>query len=263
MSRRNRNSSTFSLFAFQDIITSLTGIIILITMILMLDLINRKHNSPEIKTEETINILQQASVEMQQEIEEFREQLALNTDLIRFDPQTLREQVPELTYLNQKLNERLLHLRKEETDTKRRAKEIQDERESRSSDRQTLKILRVELEKSRKDLEKMRKSNRIIFNPTPGDTKSPSLIEIDANRLLTAKVGVTAPPKMFSSATAFQSWISGKDPQKEYFVLLVKPSGIDFFEQVRSILTKDGFDIGYDLLTSDQTAVDPQTGATW
>ena len=46
MSRRRRRSAPFSLFAFQDIITSVTGIMLVITMLLALELLERTDVAP-------------------------------------------------------------------------------------------------------------------------------------------------------------------------------------------------------------------------
>ena len=52
MSRRRRNHTTaaFSLFAFQDIITSVTGVMIMITLLLAVELVNRVEQSPAVQT---------------------------------------------------------------------------------------------------------------------------------------------------------------------------------------------------------------------
>ncbi len=42
MSRRNRSRAAFSLFSFQDIITAVTAIVILLVLILTLELISRR-----------------------------------------------------------------------------------------------------------------------------------------------------------------------------------------------------------------------------
>jgi len=44
MSRRGRSGPTISLFSFQDIITSVTAIVTVITLLLALDLVQRKQS---------------------------------------------------------------------------------------------------------------------------------------------------------------------------------------------------------------------------
>ena len=47
MRTRGSSSSPFSLFAFQDIITSVIAIVILVTMILALEIVNRVTQAPD------------------------------------------------------------------------------------------------------------------------------------------------------------------------------------------------------------------------
>ena len=65
MSRRGRNKSAFSLFVFQDIIMSVTGIMILITLILSLEMMERQEESPRERTSEIISQLKAAVGEVE------------------------------------------------------------------------------------------------------------------------------------------------------------------------------------------------------
>ena len=56
--RRSARQSAFSLFSFQDIITSVTGIMVLITLLLAVELINRTEASPPMQTREQLGIKQ-------------------------------------------------------------------------------------------------------------------------------------------------------------------------------------------------------------
>jgi len=161
MSRRSRRNSPFSLFAFQDIITSVTGIMILVTMMLALELIKRKE----------------------------------------------------------------------------------------------------QIRRTREQLQHLKKSNRMIFNPTEGDQKTPWLVELDAGAITVAKVGESARPQTFSNVERFLTWSTSRNRGAEYFVLLVKPGSVESFDKVHGTLTGRGFDVGYDVMAADQTAIDPETGA--
>src|SRR5262245_5426312 len=86
MSRRGRGGTPISLFSFQDIITSVTGIMILVTLILALDVIRRRQGAPDTQTAALTLELQQAASQAQQvqttlaatrrQIDELRQQLA-------------------------------------------------------------------------------------------------------------------------------------------------------------------------------------------
>ena len=44
-------------------------------------------------------------------------------------------------------------------------------------------------------------------------------------------------------------------------MILVKPDSIETFASLRQELQARQFEVGYDLLRADQTAIDPNTGA--
>ncbi len=110
-------------------------------------------------------------------------------------------------------------------------------------------------------IEAMRQSNRVIFNRPDGAAKSPWLVELNADRILAAEMGVRRPPQTFPSAAEFLTWVGGRNSGAIYFVILVKPDSIEIFETLRQELQDRQFEVGYDLLRADQTAIDPNTGA--
>ena len=92
MSRRKVNSVPFSLFAFQDIITSVTGIILLITMMMAVELVQnmqRAASAPQEQKSPAIEgTLRGAIEDNTQEIVRL-ERLLEETTTIRFDADVL------------------------------------------------------------------------------------------------------------------------------------------------------------------------------
>jgi hypothetical protein len=124
--------------------------------------------------------------------------------------------------------------------------------------------LRQRVKELSEALERMKRLNRVVYNPTVGAGKQAWLVEVSDRSLRVAKVGETAAPLAFEGATwldAYRQWLRNRDPAVEYFVLLIKPSGINVYGDVRDALRTNRFDIGFDVLTSDQTAIDPIVGA--
>ena len=268
MSRRGRDSAAFSLFAFQDIITSVTGIMILVTLILALELIHRKETSPERKTQQIVTEIQTAVSqvgELESWIAELKDKLEQGAkrigEVARFDAPRVRAQVADLTEFNTQVTSDLARLAKEQQDALRRQQEAKQFQEQRADDPQTIQQLHVEIKKKLETLAKLRKSKRVIFNPTEGDAKTPWLVEVTSQGLKAAKVGETARPQSFANPAAFKAWAGKRDRDAEYFVLLVKPDGIQNFFAAREFLKQMRFDIGYDLLTAEQTAIDAEKGA--
>ncbi|MCA9014472.1 MAG: hypothetical protein KDA77_03990, partial [Planctomycetaceae bacterium] len=63
---RRKKQNKFSLFAFQDIITSVTGIVIFITLLMSLELIQRHPKPAQADSADLIKQLKQQVVQAQQ-----------------------------------------------------------------------------------------------------------------------------------------------------------------------------------------------------
>jgi hypothetical protein len=271
MSRR-RSTSPFSLFSFQDIITSVTGIMILVTLMLTIELLHRKETSPAAKSAEIAERLKDAvdrnrceAERLDREIEELRRELArAQTDILHlaaFDPNRVAAQITNLNELTAQLEAQLGEVRAEQTAAELRRRAAVEEQARRANDPQTLEELLAEVRNTQEQLQRMRKSNRVIYNAAEGAAKRPWLIELSAAEMLVAPAGAAARAERFTDLAAFRDWLRQRDAGGEYFVLLVKPAGIDRFARTLDTLRQLRFDVGFDLLAENQTAVDPHLGA--
>lgn len=262
---RRRRSSPFSLFAFQDIITSVTGIMVLLTLMLTLELLHRKETSPAVRTEVVNTRLRSAVGENRREIERLRQLLAAERaeilSVAEFDPQSVAQQLADLQELTEDLEGNLTELGGEQAETARQRNAVLAEQDRREDDAQTLEQLLEEIRTQRDQMARMQQSNRTIYNAAEGADKAAWLVEVSNDGLQTAPVGRAAVPQRFVSVTEFRQWITARDAQREYFVLLVKPQGVARFQAALETLQQFNFDVGFDLLSHDQTAIDPQTGA--
>ena len=262
---QRKTSTAFSLFAFQDIITSVTGIMVLVTLILALELIQRKESSPPVKTAQVISQTRAAVAQNQIEIQQLRNRLETGREqmaqVAAFDATSVSKQLEDLKKLNDDLDREMEQYAAENADAARRRDEAKAEQDRRASDPQSLEQLTTDIQREKELIERLRKSNRTIFKPPEGDSKTPWLVEVSGDGLSAAQWGVTMPPKRFQSPAELRNFAAGRDKGAEYFVLLVKPAGIDDFQQARNLLKQAGFDVGFDLLRPDQTALDPETGA--
>lgn len=275
MSRRGRGGTPISLFAFQDIITSVTGIMILITLILALEVIQKREGSPQNRTKQLTEELQQAVQQAQAakttvaatqaEIEKLRSTLTSSeSDLLtaaKVDSTQVSQQLADLAELNKLLEAELAASTrsKQESDAARQA--MEEEQKSKSQDKQSLEQINETVQQKLEELKKLRQANRVIFNAAQSGPKSPWLVELGTDKILAAEAGKKGPPQSFATPAAFVAWARKQNRASQYFVLLVKPATITQFETVRQALEKAGFDVGFDLLKADQTAIDPQLGA--
>ncbi len=257
MSRRGRNTTKFSLFAFQDIITSVTGIMILVTLILALELLQRKEKSPPKRTaqvtEQVLATVAKNNATMERLSEQLKEMQDETAKAAPYDIDRVGRQLEALGKLNDQLDRELNGLEKQRSDVAQAARE--------AASTETIEELVNKAKEKLEQLQELKDRNRVIFNPAAGQTKTPWLVEIDGKDFKVAKVGELAKPAVFSSFNRFKTWAQARDKRSEYFVLLVKPEGIAAFDGARNALKQSGFDVGYDLLAADQTAIHPETGA--
>ena len=262
MGRRKSASVPFSLFAFQDIITSVTGIILLITMMMAVELVQnltRADAAPqEEKSSQVAQMLQNAVSESTVEIDRLKKILD-ETSTIRFDADSLRRRLAEL-----KAAAGEMELQKEQIETTQEkidARREQQTLENQDLTPEAIEALSKEQSEIARQIQAMQESNRVIFNRPAGAAKSPWLVELNESSIMAAEMGQVRPPESFATPEAFLQWVQGQNRDSMYFVLLVKPTSIDAFSIVKKALQDGKFEVGYDLLRPDQTAIDAMTGA--
>ncbi len=240
MGRRRASGPPISLFSFQDIITSVTGIMILVTLLMAVELIRRPKQAASAAVPEPARNDSSAS---QQELDELRrreqegakrlQQLSSTTSVDHTEAGDLRRAIARAT-----------------SEPAMTAAQIEQ--------------LRQRVTELSESLERMKQINRVVYNPAAGAAKQAWLAEVSDHRLLIAKVGEVAAPLTFDGPQwldTFRKWLRTRDRASEYFVLLIKPSGIKSYGNVRDALKTDRFDLGFDVLMSEQTAIDPIVGA--
>lgn len=234
---------------------------VLVTLCLGLELMQRKVVAPpEMTSKITAQLAATAA-----EAESLRAKLAESRRKIdiysKFDSEAVRRELSELTETNKRLVRELSDSERERERVKRQEEDALKEKNRRASDPQTLAELRQQIQDKQEQLERLKRSNQLLFNRPEGETKAPWLVQVGAAGLLAAEVGKRARPQSFRSAGEFRAWLGGRQRSREYFVILVQPDGVPQFPEAYQTLLDLHFDVGLDLLVSGQTAIDPESGA--
>lgn len=262
MGRRKRASAPFSLFAFQDIITSVTGIILLITMLMAIELVQTLSKAAaapqEEKSSQVAQMLRHAVSESTAEMDRLQRILD-ETTTIRFDADSLRRKLAAMKAAAGEME--LQNEQIQSTQEKIDARRAQQSLEAKDLSPEAIEALAKEQAATARQIAAMKESNRVIFNRPAGAAKAPWLVELNEASIMAAEMGLAQPPQSFATADEFLQWVQDQDRDSRYFVLLVKPATIETFSTIRKALQERKFDVGYDLLPSDQTAIDTQTGA--
>jgi hypothetical protein len=271
MSRRGTSSNPISLFSFQDIITSVTGIMILITLLMALDLSQRVVQSPRVQTIVISDQLQTATAQAEAEIRELESRLAVrNTQLqqlAEYDRRRLLAESEDAKRHVEQLDAETLKLASQANNAQKRQAAIETRGHERADEVQRAEELSRKVAELERKIEKLKSTNRIVYNPAQGASKSAWLVELTSQSIRAAPIGRATRPTEFAGksaveiALAFRQWVRGRDRNAEYFVLLIKPSGIDLFDQLRAELTTSGFEIGFDVVDDQVTVIDSETGA--
>ena len=286
MGRRKNNDNPVSLFAFQDIITSITGIMVLVVLLIILDIISHADTgSPKTPSpyKEDIIKLEETRKELQEKLDKDKEWLTKNQEMI---VQALSVDLASLPKMIDKERKKNLHL--QSTLAVLEKKNVQLEsmilqtKEAMQQDKEQIKVndteiadltkkietgelKLVELLKKIEDLKKQeeKQKNRIEIRTTSELKQSPVFIEISESEIKT-KVIKTSMIEEFQNdkkdsnkfLLKFYRWLKKtRDPEKECMVVIVKPSSAKFAMDIVAMLKKEGFSYNMEPMEEDKTGV--------
>lgn len=237
----------------------------MITLVMALQLVESSAASPPAQTRRLVE-------QLDEELESLADQTAtleshysqqeeiLNSGAL-VDAATLSSQQTDLNDRRQQVNSDLDRLADQQEQVEARRTKIESQKQARSTETDEIEQLQQQISEAQNDLEDMETGNRVFFNPVPGSSKTPWLVQFGEGQILAAEIGKTAPPQSFTDATGFLSWAQKQPKAKVQFVLLVKPNAIEDYHISFNTLKKAGFGVGVDVLTQDQEAVDLTSGA--
>ena len=201
MTRRRRKSSPFSLFSFQDIVTSVTAVIILITLILTLDLVTRQQASASSQLDKSVTELRAALEQAEAELRVLKQQLQdVGARTLQHASLTPEQRQHDI----QQTNEQCIRLRNELEQLQLRQNAIKAQEEAvlaRSLESDGLRSELDELRKRTNVTEESRKKildgDQLIFNKPPGTSKRAWLVDISADVVVVLSFDSGATPQEF------------------------------------------------------------------
>jgi hypothetical protein len=269
--RRPKRSNPISLFSFQDIVTSVTGIMVLVTLLMALELSQRQLGAPAVQTAAIADDLQAAIASAEHESRTLEARIAAGGDAVNemagFDANRVKAELADLKLQTPKIERDIAELRQRVESARGRRQSAQAKHEARRADRELADQLAEKIAQTQQRMERLRTSNRIIYNRAKNAVKDAWIVETTDQQIAAAPLGTATRPTVFVGGTrdervnACLAWAKGRDRAKEYFLLIVKPDGIETFSDLRDGLSNLGFDLGFDVVAADQTVIDPETGA--
>ena len=250
MRTRSSSSSPFSLFAFQDIITSVIAIVILVTMILTLELVNRIAQAPQNATvisTEDIRAAEDRQAKLTKEIDSLKRQVnntPINVDLLpsqNTNPQDLERQIKRLT-------EQLAILSKKESS-------IDEGPTKPALPLNELQMLADNIKLTQKKIAIIQTNNPIIYAPVENNPKTCWLIALSSQTIKLIPIQNGLPAKTIQKASRkelleeLNSILSSLEKRKHYFLLSVRPSaGPDLYFEVLDLLQSGKYPVGVEFI---------------
>lgn len=281
---RKTSGSAFSLFSFQDIITSVTAILILIMLLLALELARQQATAAAGDPGATRERLERIAADLEANVARLQEDLAAAREA-EWD----RRPRDEWQHLARQATERLdlARLRRDDAaSTLRAAERARLEAESRlaarDDDKKRLETLRgrvaedqaeadrLEREnaaerdrqaKRRQEIEERPKSGtELVFNRPADASRRPWLVELSSDGIVVVLLGTNSRESLGAASTAggpFTKWLSRLQPLGDYCLLLMRPSASSvLLDDVESQLNAAGVAYGIDFIGEDQVVLD-------
>lgn len=274
MSRRGRSGPVISLFAFQDIITSVTAIVIVVTLFLSLDLTQRNQGQAAATPVELVDEIEERISAIETELSTLRRELQSTDELIKQVAST------SPTELKAEINrrERVLDaLQREFKRQEDRRKQLIQASEAVAAERFDLAPLQQKIEQTVRETRNLQgqvdqetQENRILFTLPRGFNKEGWIAVVEFGQITVAPMERNAKPMVFvSTGAVFKStaaeemmtWIDRSKLRSAYFLILVRPTGARMFSDLEECLHKKSISFGFDLIDAHRTVLHPERGA--
>lgn len=251
MARRRRAAAEVSLFAFQDVMAAVIGVIFFIVLLMALSIVEARPRTGGVTSETELAALDAQAKALAREAEALRRRLdELERGAVAAgDPARAVGEVRRLHATFVSLNAAIEEVRRgrdeDEAELALREAAVDDRTSEADELDEVLATLRA----------RPRSGPRVsyILDRGPG-TPEPWLVELsgDAIRAATqdgaAAVFSFGGPSVSARRERFLAWARHQDRAGSYFVLLIKPTAVDWAYEVAKELDGFGFRFGTDLL---------------
>jgi len=269
MRGRRAAGAPVTLFSFQDIITSVMGIMILVMLVIALELAARQFQSPAIQQAVVQEDVQEALVRATEQLERVKAAIAQGgwDDLAGISRSEIEKQTGQFERLIPQLEQDMAAARRQKMELERRKQDAEQKLKERRADEDLIARLQAELAAINEELSRLASSSTLLFRPSDTAGKAAWLVQVSDSDILAAPLGPVSRPVLFAGATPdsrrrqFLAWAADRNAAREYFVLLIKPGGAAQYLEIRNGLRDRQFDVGLDLIGSEQEAIDPERGA--
>ncbi|MEZ6040017.1 MAG: hypothetical protein R3C20_05900 [Planctomycetaceae bacterium] len=254
MSRRQRSGTTaISLFAFQDIITCVMGIMLLLTLMMSLQIAvaGVPQTSPEIQ--QLLDSMQAEADQLEQAVAESVASVQSQTDMLKsgalLDPKVLTDSVTAMQNEISTTEAELQRLNQLTIAAESELRQSQSEFQRRSAEVLHIGELKLENEILQQEIEKITSGQRVIYNAHDAQSANCWLVELTSpSDIKVAQIGQEQSFQSFPNVSELTRWIDTKSKLGDSFMLLVKPDSAPEFEFLTETMHESNSSFGFDLL---------------
>jgi hypothetical protein len=252
---RTGGNARISFFSFQDIITSVTGILILVTLMLSFS-VTTAEDAPSEEQK-----IQSARVRLEQ-IEAENERLQQR----RLEAATL----PDRTQLQAQIEA----LKREQAEVQKQREQVEatlaaarERVEKQAAQTESAAELREKIAKMEPQLDELRqkasraKTNVNVVYIVPDaqarqNPKAPVAMIVSGERLRAQRLnGSEVFETQITSVDSLGAALARHNPERDFVVFYFRPSGVKWFEQFRELVRQRGFEVGYDAVEEQKEVV--------
>lgn len=270
--RRKHTAPSVSFFAFQDIITSVVGIFVLIALIMILQLIERtvegQTSSDQVADQlsETLSLLRVEVDSLRQQCEKFEQSLASTPTVNRFNAASVMLELDQATEQSEARIKRSLELADQVQQSLIEAEgqnhQLVEESVVLETDREELKRLIEKTQWLESQLGKLDTEDPLVFRKTSMQGKT--LVVMDIRRTQ-VRILDLAGDKVTNvkDESGVENWLKQRRLDSLHFLLLVRPDGVGQFDDCRQVIESHQASYGFDVLNDSKTIrMASEVGAT-
>ena len=262
MGRRKRYENPISLFSFQDIVTSVTGILILMAILLAISVITQKSINAESSANaglaegliSEIQMLKTEVTDLDARAESNRQSI---NQWAGYSPEQL---LAEENSLKSSLDAIEATIRQNNLDLSQMQADYAKAGQSPEIEKYKADKAKMDdaLEELQTELQNLNTSDRVIYNFNRAQ-RQPWLAQVDSKQIVAAKAGAAGSRREFGSVSDFLDFCESLPDNERYIVLILKPTGILAQRNIREQLHKKNIDVGVELIGETQTAIEGES----
>ncbi|MDA9777440.1 hypothetical protein N9D38_03290 [Rubripirellula sp.] len=261
--KRRRSGPGISLFAFQDIITAVAGIFILITLILVVQLQLRKFDvDKEVKPLDPnlVSAVKEAESRADSLEASYQAKLALQgevSELNRFNQADKLRQVEAEVLAGKRvldvLSRKLEELKKQVSKKKQLNTDLLVQAKGLDPQKKEMADLRQKLAEYSAASNQVKVNQGVIYRDQIDSNRFICLVQLK-DKSVHVKDAASKKVLDFESLSKFETWFKSSDLSKRHFLLLIEPSGVVGFDRISDELRKRSATFGFDLVEAGHEA---------